>query len=88
MSWLRFCNAVDPGWVPTKMGGPSASDDLREGHLTQEWLAVSDESEALTSGGYWYHKQRTEPHAKVLDTDFQNLLLEKLAKSTGVELEV
>lgn len=83
-----FCNAVDPGWVPTKMGGPSASDDLREGHLTQEWLAVSDEPEALTSGGYWYHKKRTEPHAKVLDTDFQNRLLEKLAKSTGVELGV
>lgn len=83
-----FCNAVDPGWVPTKMGGPSASDDLQEGHLTQEWLAVSDEPEALTSGGYWYHKKRTAPHAKVLDTDFQNRLLEKLAKSTGVELEV
>lgn len=83
-----FCNAVDPGWVPTKMGGPSASDDLREGHLTQEWLAVSDEPEALTSGDYWYHKKRTEPHAKVLDTDFQNRLLEKLAKSTGVELGV
>ena len=87
--WQRvFCNAVDPGWVPTKMGGPNASDDLQEGHLTQEWLAVSDEPEALTSGGYWYHKKRTAPHAKVLDTDFQNRLLEKLAKSTGVELEV
>ncbi|MGH2858299.1 MAG: SDR family NAD(P)-dependent oxidoreductase, partial [Solirubrobacteraceae bacterium] len=26
-------NAVDPGWVPTKMGGPGAPDDLRLGHL-------------------------------------------------------
>ena len=24
-----FSNAVDPGWVPTKMGGPGAPDDLR-----------------------------------------------------------
>ena len=24
-------NAVDPGWVPTRMGGPSASDDLTLG---------------------------------------------------------
>lgn len=81
-----ICNAVDPGWVPTKMGGPSASDDLRQGHLTQEWLATSEEPEALTSGGYWYHKQRTKAHAAVLDIDFQNRLLEKLANSTGIEL--
>jgi len=37
------CNDVDPGWVPTRMGGPGAPDDLRLGHLTQEWLATSDE---------------------------------------------
>lgn len=82
-----YCNAVDPGWVPTKMGGPNASDDLRQGHLTQEWLTVSDEPEALTSGGYWYHKQLAAPHAAVADIAFQNRLLEKLARSTGVELE-
>src|SRR5215471_5191921 len=23
-----FSNAIDPGWVPTKMGGPGATDDL------------------------------------------------------------
>src|SRR3954451_981873 len=49
-----FSNAVDPGWVPTKRGGAGAPDDLRLGHLTQEWLATSDDPEALTSGGYWY----------------------------------
>jgi NAD(P)-dependent dehydrogenase (short-subunit alcohol dehydrogenase family) len=37
-----FSNAVDPGWVPTRMGGPGAPDDLRLGHLTQEWLATSE----------------------------------------------
>src|SRR3954467_397182 len=31
-------NAVDPGWVPTKMGGPGAPDDLEMGHQTQTWL--------------------------------------------------
>src|SRR4051812_43224781 len=36
-------NAVDPGWVPTKMGGPGAPDDLRLGHLTQTWLATSED---------------------------------------------
>src|SRR5947209_6036099 len=53
-------HAVDPGWVPTKMGGPGAPDDLRLGHLTQEWLATSDDPQALTSGGYWHHQRRAE----------------------------
>jgi NAD(P)-dependent dehydrogenase (short-subunit alcohol dehydrogenase family) len=51
-------NSVDPGWVPTRMGGPGASDDLELGHVTQVWLAVSSEPETLTSGGYWYHQRR------------------------------
>ena len=34
-------NALEPGWVPTKMGGPSAPDDLRQGYLTQVWLATA-----------------------------------------------
>ena len=77
-------NAVDPGWVPTKMGGPHASDDLDLGHLTQEWLATSDEPPALTSGGYWRHQKRQRPHAAVRDVDFQNALLDALGQHTGV----
>src|SRR5688500_5020730 len=45
-------NAVDPGWVPTKMGGPGAPDYFEQGHLTQSWLAVSDDSAATVSGQY------------------------------------
>ena len=56
-----FSNAVDPGWVPTRMGGPRAPDDLRLGHLTQEWLATSEDPDARTSGGYWYHQRRASP---------------------------
>ncbi|RZB14389.1 SDR family NAD(P)-dependent oxidoreductase [Streptomyces sp. F001] len=76
-------NAVDPGWVPTKMGGPDAPDDLELGHRTQEWLASSDEPQALTTGGYWYHHQRLEPHRAVHDEVFQDQLLEALAEETG-----
>jgi NAD(P)-dependent dehydrogenase (short-subunit alcohol dehydrogenase family) len=53
-----YSNAVDPGWVPTRMGGPHAPDDLRLGHLTQDWLATSDDPDARTSGGYWHHKHQ------------------------------
>jgi NAD(P)-dependent dehydrogenase (short-subunit alcohol dehydrogenase family) len=79
-------NAVDPGWVPTKMGGPNAPDDLELGHQTQEWLASSDEPEALTTGGYWYHRERTQPHGAVHDEAFQDCLLRTLAEETGVAL--
>ena len=79
-------NAVDPGWVPTKMGGAGAPDDLRLGHLTQEWLATSDDPEAHTSGGYWYHQRLAEPAPSVHDQRFQDELLDALARFTGTPL--
>jgi NAD(P)-dependent dehydrogenase (short-subunit alcohol dehydrogenase family) len=79
-------NSVDPGWVSTRMGGRSAPDDLRQGHLTQEWLATSDDPAARTSGGYWFHQQRAEPHPSVGDVEFQAQLLEALAGFTGAPL--
>ena len=79
-------NAVDPGWVPTRMGGPGAPDDLRLGHLTQEWLAASDDPEAHTSGGYWFHQRLGTPHPAVRDTRFQDSLLAALARFTAVPL--
>ncbi|ALC19947.1 SDR family NAD(P)-dependent oxidoreductase [Streptomyces pristinaespiralis] len=79
-------NAVDPGWVPTRMGGPGAPDDLELGHRTQEWLATSDEPEALTTGGYWYHRKLMQPHHAVHDEAFQDELLGALAEETGTAL--
>src|SRR3954447_6117541 len=81
-----FSNAVDPGWVPTRMGGPGAPDDLRLGHLTQEWLATSDDPDARTSGGYWHHQRRIEPHPAVGDLRFQDKLLDGLARHTATGL--
>ena len=81
-----YSNAVDPGWVPTRMGGRGAPDDLRLGHLTQEWLATSDEPEARSSGGYWFHQRLRPPHPAVLDPQFQDDLLAALARFTGAEL--
>ena len=82
-----FSNAVDPGWVATKMGGASAPDDLQLGHVTQTWLAVSNALEALTSGGYWYHQRRVKPqHPAVYDTAFQDRLLTELARITETPL--
>jgi NAD(P)-dependent dehydrogenase (short-subunit alcohol dehydrogenase family) len=79
-------NSVDPGWVPTRMGGRHAPDDLRLGHLTQEWLATSDDLEAMTTGGYWHHQTRTTPHPSVSDRSFQDALLDALAEHTATPL--
>jgi NAD(P)-dependent dehydrogenase (short-subunit alcohol dehydrogenase family) len=85
--WPRVVsNAVDPGWVPTRMGGPNAPDDLRLGHRTQEWLAVSDDPDALTTGGYWHHQRPQKPHPAVHDRHFQDQLLDSLARFTGTAL--
>lgn len=77
-------NAVDPGWVPTKMGGAGAPDDFDLGHETQERLAT-DPHLAVT-GGYWHHGEQRQPHPAVADPAFQQELLAVLADATGVEL--
>jgi NAD(P)-dependent dehydrogenase (short-subunit alcohol dehydrogenase family) len=79
-------NAVDPGWVPTKMGGAAATGDLEMGYLTQAWLAVSNDPAATVSGGYWYHRQRQEPASQARDLAFQDRLMDRLAALTGVAL--
>src|SRR4051812_26540582 len=81
-----FSNAVDPGWVPTKMGGRGAPDDLEAGHLTQTWLATSDDAAAKTSSGLWHHRKRQEPAPQSLDVRFQDELVAKLDTLTGVKL--
>jgi NAD(P)-dependent dehydrogenase (short-subunit alcohol dehydrogenase family) len=60
-------NAVHPGWVATKMGGPGAPDDFEKGYLTQTWLAVSGEPAAMVTGRYWHHR-RTQALAKEAQT--------------------
>ena len=79
-------NAVNPGWVATRMGGPQAPDDFEQGIETQVWLAVSEEQGALVSGQYFYHKRIRAAHPAAADVNFQNQLLDACARLTGVEL--
>ena len=76
-------NVVGPGWVPTRMGGPSAPDDLELGHTTQVWLAVSDEPDATGTGGYWYHQRRQAPAAAVSDAGSRTRCSRSWAGSPG-----
>jgi hypothetical protein len=68
------------------MGGPGAPDDLFLGYVTQEWLATSDDPQALTSGGYWHHQRRSQPHPSAADEGFQTELLDTLAAFTGIDV--
>ncbi|WP_062217832.1 SDR family NAD(P)-dependent oxidoreductase [Streptomyces sp. NBRC 109706] len=82
-----LAHAVDPGWVPTRMGGPSASDNLEEGHRTQAWLATADDSDIEPrTGAYWYHGVPRPPHPAVVDAVFQDQLLDALGTFTGIPL--
>jgi NAD(P)-dependent dehydrogenase (short-subunit alcohol dehydrogenase family) len=79
-------NAVDPGWVRTKMGGPAAPVDLDTGQRTQTWLAVSDEPAAMVSARYWHHLRQEQPAGEASDPEFQDQLIAKLRELTGVAL--
>jgi NAD(P)-dependent dehydrogenase (short-subunit alcohol dehydrogenase family) len=79
-------NAVDPGWVPTRMGGPSAPDDLVLGHRTQVWLAISGDPDAALSGRYWHHQRPLRPAAVTTDDHVQRRLIEHLHETTGIAL--
>jgi NAD(P)-dependent dehydrogenase (short-subunit alcohol dehydrogenase family) len=79
-------NALEPGWVPTKMGGPGATDDLDAGRRTQVWLAVSNDAAARVSGKYFYHLRPRSPHPTVFDVERQEKLLEACYRFSGVRL--
>jgi NAD(P)-dependent dehydrogenase (short-subunit alcohol dehydrogenase family) len=83
-----YSNAVDPGWVPTKMGGSSAPDDLQKGFETQVWLAVGEDSKARVSGRYFFHERETSYNPIANDRQLQEALLEKLQSITGVTFAI
>jgi NAD(P)-dependent dehydrogenase (short-subunit alcohol dehydrogenase family) len=79
-------NVVDPGWVPTRMGGPYASDDLDEGVQTQVWLATGDDPEATRTGRYLYHRRPHAAHPAASDPAVQERLLAICADLTGTPM--
>lgn len=79
-------HAVDPGWVPTRMGGAGAPDDLTAGHQTQVWLATHH-GVTPSTGGYWYHRQTQTPCPAAQDEKFQTRLVQALESHTGVALD-
>ena len=79
-------NALEPGWVPTRMGGPGAPDDMALAPVTQAWLAVSSDPDAEVTGGYFYHRKPRTAHPAARDREVQDRLLRHCAALTGVTL--
>src|ERR1700683_3640784 len=69
-------NALEPGWVATKMGGAGAPDDLDAGHRTQVWLAVSDDPVATVTAEYFYHMKLRKPKPATRDIERRGDLLD------------
>lgn len=78
-------NAVDPGWVATRMGGRGAPDDLSRGHVTQVRLALGD---IPGTGEYYHHEEPSRVHPAAHDADLQDAFLARCAELTGAELSV
>ena len=81
-------NALEPGWVATKMGGPGAPDDLDQGHRTQVWLAASDDPQAKVTGEYFFHMKLRKPLASTRDAERQERLIASCEKFSGVPLSM
>jgi NAD(P)-dependent dehydrogenase (short-subunit alcohol dehydrogenase family) len=82
-----IANALEPGWVPTKMGGPGAPGDLRQGSVTQAWLAVSEDELARSTGRYFYHQRPVAPNPITNDVAAQDKLLALCGRISGVALD-
>jgi NAD(P)-dependent dehydrogenase (short-subunit alcohol dehydrogenase family) len=80
-----YSNALDPGWVPTKMGGPNAPDNLEDGFKTQAWLAVSEDPGALVTGKYFHHKKIQPAHSAASDIDLQEEFLQQCARISTIQ---
>ncbi|WP_186063757.1 SDR family NAD(P)-dependent oxidoreductase [Burkholderia gladioli] len=81
-------NALEPGWVPTRMGGPGAPDDLDQAHRTQAWLAVGEDEGARVSARYFFHMKPRQPDPATREVALQERLLAECERLSGVALPV
>jgi len=79
-----YSNAVDPGWVPTKMGGRGAPDNLQKGYETQVWLAASNDEKAKVSGRFFHHQKENRHSPLADDIGQQERFLSVCREITGV----
>ncbi|MEV0001497.1 SDR family NAD(P)-dependent oxidoreductase [Micromonospora sp. NPDC050980] len=77
-------NAVDPGWVRTRMGGDAAPTSPDEAARAQVRLAVGTDPDALVTGRYVSGRDWRPTRARI--DALVDELLDRCAELTGVEL--
>jgi hypothetical protein len=75
---------LEPGWVPTKMGGRSAPGDITKAHVTRAWLATSDDPVARSAGSYFFHQKLRAANPVARDVKVQEELLAECARISGI----
>lgn len=79
-------NFVDPGWVPTKLGGQGAPEDIDLAGDNIAWLAAGEGKATQVSGRYFKSRTERKPKTAVDDTSKQDHLMSEYARISGIEL--
>lgn len=82
-----YANALNPGWVPTKMGGSGAPDSLQKGYETQVWLAASNDEKAKVSGRFFYHQKQMRSNPEADDVQLQERFMDLCKQITGISFQ-
>lgn len=78
-------NAVDPGWVRTKMGGDAAPTNPDDAARAQVRLAVGTDPDVLVSGHY-FSERDWRPSRSSMNPALLDELLRHCGELTGVDL--
>ncbi|KAK1445710.1 short chain dehydrogenase [Colletotrichum melonis] len=81
-------NSVDPGWVPTKMGGSNAPEKAEDGVATYVLLAEGTGSGDVTGKYFKPPGQEDTPVSFTKEEKRQDQLLKLLEEETGVKIPV
>jgi len=79
-------SSLDPGWVPTKMGGAGASDDIDAAIETYVMLAEGTGAARGQTGKHWYQSGPRNFVKAAADEQTQEKLLKELESISGVSI--
>ena len=79
-------NAADPGWVPTKMGGSYAPDDLGASIEEFRMLALGEGNAKGQTGKYFVDSGLKAPAKAADDVALQDRLVKELERISGVTM--
>lgn len=80
-------SSLDPGWMPTKMGGKAASGDFEDSIASYVMIAEGTDEKTKTSGAYFEPAKKVgTPHNIADDVATQDKLLQACADFSGVKL--